>query len=117
MTYLSIPRGDDGILDVVVTDRDTGDPIDLTGAELTFMVKRDRRDADADAILAKTVGSGITVAAPTTGIAVVAIDAADTDAATPGACWWELQSVDVTSKVHTLASGRFVITADLVREA
>lgn len=117
MTYLSITRGDDGILDVVVTDRDTGDPIDLTGAELTFMVKRDRRDDDDDAILTKTVGSGITVSAPATGVAVVAIDAADTDEETPAACWWELQSVDVTSKVHTLAAGRFAITADLVREA
>lgn len=119
MTYLLVTRGDDEILDILTTDKDTGALVDLSGAQLTFMAKRRRTDADADALITKTVGTGIAISNQVTdkGEAVVTINAGDTDAKPAGAFWWELQSKDGGNHVATLASGRFVILADLIRTA
>lgn len=115
MSYLTIVRGDDETLDILVTDQDTGDPVDLASAELTWMTKRRRNDVDADALIVKTIGAGITVTNEPGGAAEVVITSADTDAIVPGAYWWELQSVDATNRVATLAGGRIVILPDLIR--
>ena len=124
MSVLSIIRGDDYTaarrLTVLVTDPDNADaPVDLTGTALAFMVKLRPVDADDDALISKaTGGDGITLANQTTdpGEALIAIAAADTDALAAGLFWWELQGTDGTG-VITLASGRFAIGADLIREA
>ena len=115
MSYLTITRGDDETLDIVVTDQATGTVVDLTGAALKWMAKRRPNDADADALITATIGVGVTVTSAVGGVAEVAIAAADTDGITPGAYWWELQSVDATSKVHTLSGGRLAILSDLIR--
>lgn len=115
MAYLSVTRGDDEILDIVVTDEDTGAPVDLTGAALHFMVKARPRDDDADALIDLELGSGVTVTNAVGGLATVDIAAADTDDLAPGAFWWELQAQDATNRVITLAGGRFAIVADIVR--
>lgn len=119
MSYLEVTRGDDEALDIVVTNKDTGALVDLTGSALKFLVKRYRADADVDALITKSVGSGIAISNQTTdkGKAVVTIAAANTGTGPTGAFWWELQAVDATSKVATLADGRFVIRADLIRTA
>lgn len=117
---LEITRGDDETLTVLVTDPDNNnEPVDLTGAALTFMVKRRPVDIDDDALLVKTTADGITLSdqMTDTGEATIEIDAADTDALAAGLFYWELQSVDVAAQVKTLARGRFAILADLVREA
>jgi hypothetical protein len=119
MTDLAITRGDNETLTILVTDPDNNDtPINLTGATLTWMVKRRPTDDDDDAILTKATGSGITLANQTTdtGEATIAIDDTDTDALAPGTFYWELQSVDSATKVYTLAGGRIRIAADLIRE-
>lgn len=117
---LEIKRGDDETVTVLVTDPDAADaPVDLTGATLTFMVKRRPVDPDLDALLTKTTADGITLSDQTanTGEATIEIDAADTDELARGLFYWELQSVDATDKVKTLAGGRFEIKADLIRES
>ncbi len=115
MTYLTITRSDDETLDIVVTNQDTGAVVNLTGATLKWMAKRRRTDADVDALITKAIGTGVTVTNAVGGVAEVAIAAADTNAITPGAYYWELQSVDAASKTHTLAGGRIVILPDLIR--
>ncbi len=115
MSYLTIVRSDDETLDILVTDEDTGAAVDLTSADITWMAKRRRNDADVDALITKAIGSGVTVTSAVGGVAEVAIAAADTDAITPGAYYWELQSVDAAGKTHTLAGGRIVILPDLIR--
>ncbi len=115
MSYLTITRSDDETLDVLVTNEDTGAVVNLTSATLKWMAKRRRNDADVDALITKAIGTGVTVTNAVGGVAEVAIAAADTDAITPGAYYWELQSVDAASKTHTLAGGRIVILPDLIR--
>lgn len=115
-TYLTIERGDDETLDITVTNQDTGAVVDLTGATLKWMTKRRRNDADVDALITAEIGTGITVTNAAGGVAEVAIAAANTNALTPGAYYWELQSVDAAGKVHTLVrDGRIVIMPDLIR--
>lgn len=114
-TYLTIDRGDDETLDILVTNGATGAVVNLTGATLKWMTKRRRNDADVDALITKAIGTGITVTNAVGGVAEVAITAANTNAITPGAYYWELQSVDAGSKTHTLAGGRIVIMPDLIR--
>lgn len=55
-----------------------GSPIDLTGDTLVFRAKRNVSDADADALIVKSIGSGITVTDAANGLAQLAIDGADT---------------------------------------
>lgn len=122
MSTLNIVSGDaygiDGANDrrLVVTVADDGARVDLTGVGLTFMVKRRRSDADADAVITKTVGSGITLASPQTGdtkgkayITLLEADTADLD----GRYRWELESDDAVGKL-TLASGFFRVASDLI---
>lgn len=109
MSVISLYRGDDRTASVDVTT-------DITGAELTFLVKARRHDADADAVITKTTGDGITVTDASLGLATIALAAADTDDLDTRPFYrWELQAVDATGATHTLATGRFVLIRDLVR--
>lgn len=112
---LIITRGDDETLSIAVTDRDTGDAVDLTGATLRFMVKRRRSDGDDDALVDKSTGAGITIESPSTdGLATVTVEDSDTDDVEPGRAFWELQGI-LAGEVKTLAAGRITIRRDLIR--
>lgn len=54
---------------ITLVDRDTGDAIDLTDATVEMYVLTDYDDASA--LLTFTIGDGITVAAPLTGVIVI----------------------------------------------
>lgn len=120
MSTLTISRGDDRILDILVTDEITGLPVDLTGMTLWFYVKRTVNDADALALIRKDTEidpGGVTIdpdQTTNTGMAIVELDAADTDGLA-GTYRWGLQGRDSEEKTITLAKGNFVIEADLVR--
>lgn len=108
MSIISLYRGDDRTISVDVTT-------DITDAELTFLVKARRDAADEDAVITKTIGSGITVTNASTGLATISLDAADTaDLPTEPFYRWEIQAVDAAGDTHTLAAGRFVLRTDLV---
>lgn len=115
MSSLFVTSGDAYVgsraLQVTVVDPD-GSATDLTGIDLTFLVKQGLDDADADAVITKTVGTGITVAAPLTGMATIDLSEADT-ADRAGMFPWELQGVDANGRV-TLASGSLYISPDLI---
>lgn len=116
MSDLTITRGDDTTLDIAVVDEDTGEPVDITGADLRFWVKRSREDDDDDALLKRqTGGSGIGIPVGTDGLASVTIPSTLSDDLEPGVYWWELEGV-LTDSVKTLAGGRIRVTDDLIVE-
>lgn len=117
---LQITRGDEytGSRSLVVTVTDAaGAAVDLTGTSARFMAKRNRADADADAVISKSTGSGITLASPQTGatkgVAYIAIAAGDTDELEARPYYCELEATDSVG-VITLATGALVIEPDLI---
>lgn len=52
----------------------SGNPQDITGWSLSWMVKRRKTDADADAIIVKTTASGIALTTPSIGICTITGD-------------------------------------------
>lgn len=64
----------------------------LTGYAISFSVYKFR--GDDSPIFTKTVGSGITLTAPTSGLLSVAIAAADTTSLEPRGYWYELKRTD-----------------------
>lgn len=116
MTLLSMTRGDTAAFAIALTDG-AGDPLDLTGVDITFTAKRRLRDADTDAVFQKTVGAGIEVDAdPTTGLATLSFLPTDTSGLTDlRPLHWDIQ-VEGGGEVSTPLSGRLVISTDVTRE-
>jgi hypothetical protein len=105
MSYLSMYRGDDRVLDITASET-------LTGSTLRFTAKQ--RRTDTEAVIEKSTGDGITIGSPAT-TASIAIDAADTEDLEPTVLFWDIEVTDVTGKVHTVATGRLEIHADVTR--
>lgn len=80
----------------------------ITGWSLAFTVKR--QYGDAAALIAKTVGSGITVVNAATGVFAVALASADTNNANvgPGAYPFEITRTDGGSRT-VLTIGTFTV--------
>lgn len=94
--------------------------IDITGWALSFMIKRDKTNADASALVSKATSSGIVIAgtynadpAVNTQRATVTVLDTDTDDLSSGRCPWEFKrtddgfeavlgfgTVDLTKSVH-----------------
>lgn len=117
MTDLSVRRGDDQRLDLAIVDA-TGAPFDLTGAFLWLTAKRNRSDADSDAVLRKTSDDGITVDGdPTLGLAAIQLDAADTAdfPAYAHSYPFDVQLLDGAGQTTTVVDGILTITPDVTR--
>ena len=110
MSYHEIRRGDDRTLTVTASES-------MENADLTFTAKRARRDPDADAVIQKTTGAGITIAGTPFLTAEIVIEAADTDDLddVPVALHWDLQ-LQLASEVHTIAQGRLAVLQDITRD-
>jgi hypothetical protein len=117
MTLLSMIRGDRREFAITLTDDDTGDALDLTTMTLVFTAKRRPTDTDAQAIIAKTEGAGITIDAdPTTGLATLEIEPEDTeDLDDLRTLYWDLQVDNGAGDVRTPLSGRLALSADVTR--
>lgn len=106
---------DDRRLTITVTDADDA-TVDLSATDLTFMVKRRRSDADADALITKVTPAEIEIASPQTGatkgVAYLSLEESDT-ADLNGRFLWELEGEDSAGKV-TLADGGFYVKRDLI---
>jgi carbon monoxide dehydrogenase subunit G len=115
MTALSMTRGDDESFDVVVKTK-AGVVVDITGMDLRFTAKRRVSDTDAQAVISKTTGAGITTTSAVNGAARIDVEAADTTALTATTrLTWDLQGTDETGTVRTLARGGLRIEADVSR--
>ena len=119
MSNLHIRSGDDYTnvrrLTITVTDID-GTPIDISGIDLTFMVKAQKADPDVDALFAKVTPTDIEIASPqagdTLGKAYLAIPGSDT-AVLDGRYRWELEGEDSAGNI-TLADGVLFVEHDLI---
>jgi hypothetical protein len=105
-------------LTVTVTDP-AGVRVDLSGIDLTFMVKESKADTDVEAIITKTTPTDVEIAVPqsgaTLGVAYIAIAEPDTYFL-DGRYLWELEADDAEGPL-TLARGAVWIRGDLVRGA
>ena len=114
MTMLEATRGDDETYELTILAADQ-QPVNLTGAQLWFTAKRSHHHSDAEAIIRKTIGAGITVVDAAAGRADVKVDAADT-AGLPAdqlQLVWDCQLKDASGQVSTVDSGRLVIVPDV----
>jgi hypothetical protein len=117
MTRLSITRGDTRVFTITLTDADE-EALDLTGMSVTFTAKRTRFDSDEDAVIAKSIGSGIVVDEPTSGVALMTLDPEDTEAlpARTHRLYYDVQVVDVLGVVVTPLADIVEIRPDVTQD-
>lgn len=110
---LSMTRGD--TLQFTLTVTQSGAAYNLTGCSIRMTAKYDPTDLDASKVFVRTVGSGITVASPTTGIAAVALTAANTSSlpAAPVNLYYDIQVTDGSSNIFTVVSGTLQVLPDI----
>ena len=105
-TDLTVTRGDTREFSVTVTDS-AALAYDLTGATITFSV---------DGLgIEKTLGAGIVVSAPATGVAAITLDPDDTKGA-PNlrvAYNYDVQIVLADGRVKTPIRGLFIVLPDV----
>jgi hypothetical protein len=106
MNDITMVRGDTREFSVTVTDSE-GDPFDLTDATITLSVD--------ELNIEKTVGAGITVADPLTGVASIVIDPDDTESAPDirRAYRYDVQLVLEDGRVKTPIRGLFIVLPDV----
>lgn len=114
MTTLRATRGDDEVYQLTIRDANE-QPVDLTGASLWFTAKRSFEHSDAEAVLQKTIGAGITLVDAVAGRADVKIDAADTAGleARPVPLVWDCQLRSASGDVSTVDAGVLVVEPDV----
>lgn len=115
---LRIHRGDTEQLSVLVTDPDTGDPVDLITMSLRFTAKYRTSDMDDEAVIVKTSDYG-GIMLGYDGAAVITIDPSDTSSLPKTTTLvWDLQITDGSGTVRTAAPppgrvARLIIYADV----
>ena len=116
MTLLSMTRGDTRAFAIALTDAD-GLPLDLTDLTLTFTAKLRQTDTDANAVIVKTEGDGITIGDdPTDGTATLVISPEDTEGLTRRtSLYWDVQVEDSLGAVSTPLAGRLVVSLDVTQ--
>lgn len=114
MTNLSMTRGDSATFVLTLTDGD-GDALDLEDATIAFTAKREIFHDDEDAVISKSLGSGITVADPALGIAQLALSPTDTASLDSGTLlYWDVQ-IERAGDIRTPLSGKLHIIGDVTR--
>jgi hypothetical protein len=109
---VEITRGDDQTITFTVTKAD-GSVQDVTGWAFAFTVKEDIDDDIADAKFQKTSGGGgIVLTTPASGIIDVTVAHGDTNALA-GKYTYDLQGIDGSGNIRTVASARFVVRKDV----
>ncbi|MBF0401930.1 MAG: hypothetical protein HQL90_14335 [Magnetococcales bacterium] len=108
-------RGDTREFAFEFTDS-AGHPVNITGHELWFTMKRNMNDADLDAVFQKKT---VFPASPQSqkGEAVLTLTSAETDLIAPGIYVFDFQRVipDNPPVVKTLMSGKITILPDITR--
>ena len=104
-------RGDTKRIMLEFTDTD-GTAINLTNALVFFTMKTKPTDADADAVLAKTVSSHTD---PTAGKTEIVLEHSDTDDLTPASYYYDIQLVLSNGFVATIDNGKVKVLTDITR--
>jgi hypothetical protein len=101
--------GDDKVITVTVYDNDDV-VVDITSATITYQLSQNVKSA---AIISKTVGSGITLTDPTSGVFTITFDPADT-ASLSGRYYHECEITDTSGDVSTGFVGYATIKEDAI---
>lgn len=118
MSDLYLDRGDDATRVVTITNRITGEPVDITTiSHARFTAKRRRSDADDDAVIGpKDLGSGVEITDGPAGELTVTFEQADTDDIDEVTVLkWDCQVTDAAGVVTTVVKGRLLIEPDVTR--
>src|SRR5687768_6478528 len=110
MNDLEIKRGDDVSFEMTFREED-GTAYDITGMTVFFTMKRKFSDADADALISKTVTSH---SDPTAGETTVALSNSDTTV-TPGKYPYDLQIKDGDGKIQSTSTAYITILPDVTQ--
>ena len=105
-------RGDTQRYKLTLTEKETGDPIDLTGGTMWFTLKSKASDTDADAVVQKQVTTHLDAV---NGITEVVLDATDTTNADAGRYYYDFQFVDSAGTVKTILAGKVRLLQDITR--
>lgn len=111
MATRRIYRGDDRSLEVTVK-YPNGSVKDITGWTIFYMVKKQKTDSDADAVIDKTI---TTHTDPSNGVTVVELTDNDTDIDI-GIYHEEVQTKDTSGKIQTVYQGLLEINQDLIQK-
>ena len=85
----TIRIGNKYVIDLPVKDANRDLVTDLATADaVLFQIKEEASDADVDALVSLSVGSGIAVDTPSTGYIRITIDSDDTTGNTAGVKYW-----------------------------
>lgn len=90
--------GEDKSLVFTVYQSDGSTAEDITGWSLSWMLKRNKRDADADALITKTTGDGIALTTPESGVCTVSVADTETEDLRGGRYYHELKRTDAGSE-------------------
>jgi len=99
--------GDDQQIEVTVTEG--GDPVDLSNSTLEFAIA----DAGTVEVTKTTSGGGITISGTKNDVAVIQLDASDTQSLA-GNYDIELEETDGNGNVATLLRGTLTIKEDII---
>lgn len=112
MANLTIYRADYQPITITVTL--AGSALNLTGLQAAkFLAKNELTDADASAVLTKTLGAGITITDARSGKLKIELEASDTQGIAASMLYYTLKITDGLGKTRTVANGRL----DLIQTA
>ena len=111
---LSLIRGDSQSYTLTIKKSD-GTPYCLKNWSVTFTLKTNYSLPDSQASLQKVVTSFADSTAGTSGVAVLAIEPADTVNLEPGEYDFDIQVCTSDSKIYTILRGKYEIEYDVTR--
>jgi hypothetical protein len=113
MPDLEMFRGNDRTFTLTVA-RD-GRAVDLTGATLRWKARKSVKDLDADAVINKATGNGITITDPPNGIVDLTLLSADTKSLpAPLALIYEFEVTEASGAVSTPTIGVLLLKRTMV---
>lgn len=111
MSHIEFFRGDSKVINLTVKDQD-GNPVDITGATITFTVKEDAADADDDAVI-QVDGDPIP---GSEGKAKIELEPTDTDVEPKTTYVFDIQ-IKIDSNVYTVAQGGVSVLRDITQDS
>lgn len=116
MSALSAVRGDTNVYDITVIRQN--EPVPLIGAKLWFTAKSDPKAADSSADIKKNSTDNPTqvfVTSASAGKAQVQLNPIDTISLPNDAYWYDIQVLEQSGMITTIASGVLHIQQDVTR--
>ena len=112
LSEINYYRGDSWPITLLVKDKNTQLPIDLTGCAFTLTVDTEKNPADETTKVFET--AGIIDQDPTTGLVAFLPTTLNTDL-TPGTYYYDVEYVDSFSNVRTILKDKFKILQDVTK--